>query len=196
MFNSMKLAINLVLVLIVLGLVYLLVDSIREPIEFQDEKERRSTVVIDKLKEIRDAQRMHRDIKGVFANDFDSLIHVLRTDSFNRIALIGDPDDATGEAYIRDTTRISAYDSIRAMGWDLDNLPYVPFTDGGRFFVNADTITYQQTLTAVVEVGVKWKEFMGPYADPSYRKYDYRYNPEGVLRFGSMSNPNLSGNWE
>ena len=92
----MKFAINAVLILMILGLVYLLVDSIQEPIEFQTEKERRSRVVIDKLQEIREAQRMHRDIRGVFANDFDSLIHVLRTDSFNLIALIGDPDDPTG----------------------------------------------------------------------------------------------------
>ncbi|TVR81770.1 MAG: hypothetical protein EA409_06405 [Saprospirales bacterium] len=192
----MKIAINVVLVLIIVGLVYLLIDSIQEPIEFQAEKERRSRVVIDQLRDIREAQRMFRDIRGVFSNDFDTLIHVLKTDSFNRIALIGDPDDPTGDGFIRDTTRISAIDSIRAIGLDLDNLPFVPFTEGVRFYINADTITYQQTLTAVVEVGVKWKEFMGPYADPSYRKYDYRYNPEGVLRFGSMNNPNLSGNWE
>lgn len=192
----MKIAINVVLVLIIAGLVYLLIDSIQEPIEFQAEKERRSSVVIDQLRDIREAQRMFRDIRGIFANDFDTLIHVLKTDSFNRIALIGDPDDPSGDGFIRDTTRISALDSIRAIGLDLENLPYVPFTDGVRFYINADTITYQQTLTAVVEVGIKWKEFMGPYADPTYRKYDYRYNPEGVLRFGSMNNPNLSGNWE
>jgi type II secretory pathway pseudopilin PulG len=192
----MKLILNIVLALIIIGLVYLLIASIQEPIEFQTEKERRSSVVIDQLREIRQAQQMFRDIKGVFADNFDTLIHVLRTDSFNRIALIGDPDDPTSDAFIRDTTRISAYDSIRAIGMDLDRLPFVPFSDNKQFYVKADTITHQQTLSAVVEVGVKWKEFMGPYADPNYRKYDYRYNPEGVLRFGDMNSPNLSGNWE
>lgn len=192
----MKLILNVVLALIVVALVYLLITSIQEPIEFQTEKERRSTVVIDQLREIRQAQQMFRDIRGVFADNFDTLIHVLKTDSFNRIALLGDPDDPTSGVVIRDTTRISAVDSIRAMGLDLDRLPFVPFTEDVKFYVQADTITYQQTLSAVVEVGVKWKEFMGPYADPNYRKYDYRYNPEGVLRFGNMNAPNLSGNWE
>lgn len=192
----MKLIINVVIALIIVGLVYLLVDSIQEPIEFQKEKDRRSTVVIDKLKEIRDAQQMFRDIRGMFADNFDTLVHVLKTDSFTQIVLIGNPDDPSQDAVLRDTTRFSAIDSIRAIGMDLDNLASVPFAENSKFYIDADTITYQQTLTAVVEVGVKWKEFMGPYADASYSKYDYRYNPEGVLRFGSMSNPNLSGNWE
>ncbi|TVR86563.1 MAG: hypothetical protein EA411_10105 [Saprospirales bacterium] len=192
----MKLIINLVIVLIIGGLVYLLIDSIREPINFQNEKDMRSSAVIDQLRDIRQTQRMYRDIKGMFANNFDTLIHVMKTDSFNHIRLIGDPDDPTGEGYVRDSTRLSALDSVVALGIDLDRLPYVPFTDNERFYINADTITYQQTLTPVTEVGVRWSKFMGPYADPSYRKYDYRYNPDGVLRFGSMNNPNLSGNWE
>ena len=192
----MRLILNLILALIVIGLVFLLISSIQEPIEFQEEKERRSRVVVEKLQEIRTTQRMYRDIRGQFANNFDSLIHVLRTDSFNRILLLGDPDDPSGTTVLRDTTRISAYDSVRALGIDLANLPYVPFTEDERFYINADTITYQQTNTAVVEVGVQWGTFMGPYADPSYRKYDYRYDPRGVLRFGDMNAPNLSGNWE
>ncbi|TVQ44407.1 MAG: hypothetical protein EA362_10190 [Saprospirales bacterium] len=192
----MKLILNIVLALIIVALVYFLIVSIQEPIEFQSEKERRSSVVVEQLREIRQAQQMFRDIRGVFADNFDSLIHVLKTDSFNRIVLLGDPDDPTSDVVIRDTTRISALDSVRAMGMNLDRLPFVPFTDDKKFYVRADTITHQQTLSAVVEVGVKWKEFMGPYADPSYRKYDYRYNPEGVLRFGDMNSPNLSGNWE
>lgn len=192
----MKLILNIVLALIVVALIFLLINSIKEPIAFQDEKERRSEVVVDKLKDIRSAQQMYRDIKGQFANNFDSLIHVLKTDSFNRITLIGDPDDPTGVGVLRDTTRLSAIDSVRALDMNLDNLPFVPFTDNEKFYISADTITYQQTNTAVVEVGVKWAKFMGPYADPSFQKYDYRYDPEGVLKFGDMNSPNLSGNWE
>ncbi len=193
----MRLVINLFLVAVIVGLVWLLIQSIREPIAFKAEKDKREQAVIAKLMEIRKAQEAFRDIKGGFAPDFDSLKYVLLNDSFRIVQVYGDPDDPnfTGEI-IYDTLKVSARDSIRVMGINLDSLPFVPYGRGERFEIQADTLTYQNTLVNVVEVGVRKKAFMGPWADPRFARYDRGYDPNSVLKFGTMNAPNLSGNWE
>lgn len=193
----MRLVINLFLAAVVIGLVWLLISSIREPIAFKAEKERREQAVIDKLMEIRTAQDLFRNITEGFAPSFDSLSDVLRNGDFAIVSVIGDPDDPnfTGEI-IYDTTYSPAIDSIRALGINLDSLPLVPFGNGARFEIAADTITYQKTIVPVVEVGVKRKVFMGKYADKRFARYDQKYDPEKPLKFGSMNSPQLSGNWE
>jgi len=193
----MRLVINLFLVAVIVGLVWLLIQSIREPIAFKAEKDKREQAVIAKLMDIRKAQEAFRDIKGGFAPDFDSLKYVLLNDSFSIVQVYGDPDDPnfTGEI-LYDTLKVSARDSIRTMGINLDSLPFVPYGRGERFEIQADTLTYQNTLVNVVEVGVRRKAFMGPWADPRFARYDRGYDPNTVLKFGTMNAPNLSGNWE
>ena len=193
----MRLLINLVLIAIVIGLVYVLIGSIREPIAFQSERAKREGAVIEKLMTIRNMQELFRNIKGGFAPSFDSLKTVLSTDSFTVVSVIGDPDDPnfTGEITY-DTTYFPAVDSIQAMGINLDSLRFVPYTSGKEFEIQADTITYQSTNVPVVEVGIKRAEFMGPYADKRFARYDQKYNPASVIKFGNMNTPNLSGNWE
>lgn len=193
----MRLVINLVLAAIVVGLVWVLISSIREPIAFKRERERREQAVIDKLRMIRQAQEAFRDIKNGFAPSFDSLRKVLRTDSFRVINVIGDPDDPnfTGEVTY-DTFYFPAFDSIQELGIKLDSIEYVPFGGGVTFDIAADTLTYQSTLVNVVEVGTPRKTYMGRFADPSYARYDQSYNPNSIIKFGDMNKPNLSGNWE
>lgn len=193
----MRLVINLFLAAVVIGLVWLLISSIREPIAFQAEKDRRERAVIDKLMEIRTAQDLFRNITEGFAPSFDSLSYVLKNGDFAVVSVIGDPDDPdfTGEI-IYDTTYSPAIDSIQALGINLDSLPYVPYGQGATFEIQADTITYQKTIVPVVEVGVRRKVFMGPYADKRFARYDQKYDPEKPLKFGSMNSPQLSGNWE
>ncbi|MEM1325195.1 MAG: hypothetical protein AAGI23_04530 [Bacteroidota bacterium] len=193
----MKIVINLILLLITVALGYMLVNSIREPIAFQEAKDKREQAVINRLMDIRKAQEMFRDIKGGFAPNFDTLQYVLENDSFAIIKIEGD-EDATGadaQAIRRDTTYKSALDSIRAMGLRLDSLRHVPYSNK-MFDIAADTLTYQQTLVSVVEVGTKRSYFMGKYADDKYARYDNSYNPNTTIKFGDMNSPKLAGNWE
>ncbi len=193
----MRLVINLILAAVIIGLVWVLIQSIREPIAFNAERTKREQAVIAKLMEIRKAQELFRDIKGGFAPTFDSLKYVLRNDSFTIVQVFGDPDDPnfTGEITY-DTSYFLAIRTVDSLNINLDSLQYVPYGRGSTFNLQADTLTYQSTLVNVVEVGIRRKEFMGPYASPRYAKYDKSYNPETVIKFGSLTAPNLSGNWE
>lgn len=192
----MRIIINLLLIAVIAGLVYVLIGGIREPIKFIDEKSRRERVVIDKLMTIRKTQELYRDITGHFAPTFDTLAYVLRNGRFKIIQVYGDPDDPTGGEITYDTIFKPAFDSIKALGINLDSLKFVPFADGASFDIDADTLTYQSTVVDVVQVGTPRKVFMGPFADPRFAKYDKAYDPNKPIKFGDMSKPNLSGNWE
>jgi len=194
----MKVIVSVVLLAVIGFLGYLLVVNINDPIRFMAEKEKRQQVVVERLKDIRTAQEFYRDITGQFAADFDTLKQVLSTGSFRIISVLGDPDDPNFDRdnLQYDTTYFPAIDSIRSLGIVLDSLQFVPYSQGATFDMQADTITYQSTMVNVVEVGTRWKEFMGQYADPMYSKFDNRYDPNARLKFGDMNTPNTSGNWE
>lgn len=199
----MRLIINLVLVALVFLLIYVLYDSINEPIEFQAEKDRREGAVINRLTDIRKAQELYREVHGEYAKDFDSLVSTMRTGKIPVVKVVGDPDDPSNTDAIRyDTSFVPAmeyfteYETMSKRSISLDSLRYVPFTKSQQFNVQADTLTYQSTLVNVVEVGVTRNEFMGPYADVRFKRYDANYDPNKIIKFGTMFAPNLSGNWE
>ena len=41
-----------------------------------------------------------------------------------------------------------------------------------------------------------WKVFMGKYAGKRFKKYDDRYNPNAIMKFGDLGKPTVAGNWE
>lgn len=192
----MRIVINVLLFLLSIGLVYVLAQNIRQPIHFQKERSARTERVVEKLKQIRTAQEAYRDITGKFAGSFDELANVLNSEKFAIVSVIGDPDDPNFTGKITyDTLFRPAKDSMLALGIDVNTLQYVPGGDNATFDIKADTLTYQSTLTHVVEVKTKYKTFLQEF-DAKYALYDKKYNPESEIKFGNLQNPVLSGNWE
>lgn len=193
----MKPALNLLIILAIGALGYLLYYNIKEPIEFRDTKDMRLQAVGEKLSQIRTCQEIYRDITGKFASSFDSLAYVLKNDSIPFEQVFEDPDFPGDESkFIYKTIYSSARDSVMNMGIDIANLSEVPFGDGSKFTIAADTMTYQKTLVSVTETSTRFKEFMGKYASPAYAKFDNTYDPNKLVKFGDMSKPVLTGNWE
>lgn len=193
----MRYVVNAVLIVLIALLAYMLYSSIKEPIAFGEAKDYRKSKVVNKLETIRKAQEIYRTITGEFAPSFAALSNTLKNDSIPFEKIIGDPDDPTNaDKFQRFVTFTPAIDSIRALGINLDSLQFIPFGGGKSFDIAADTIEYQKTTVSVVEVGTKWKNFMGKFADPKYGKYDSRYDPNKTIKFGDMLKPNISGNWE
>lgn len=191
----MRLIINLLLLVLIVVLGWLLVTNIQEPIMFKAEKEKRESAVVSQLKDVRSTLEIYKAITGEYPKSFDTLKYVLKTGQIPLVQVYDDPNDPTGESYIYDTLYFSAVDSIKSLGISIDSLDLVPYSDGAKFNIQADTMTYQSTLVDVVEVSVRRKAFMGPYADPRFGKYDNSYDPNSLLKFGDMNAPNLSGNW-
>ena len=81
----MKIGIQIVLWVASIFFAYKIYDSINGPIKFNEEKNVRYAKVINRLKDIRTAQIAHRDVKGVFSNNFDSLIKFIDEGQFTLI---------------------------------------------------------------------------------------------------------------
>jgi len=199
----MKTIISVLLTLLVLFLIYALVLNIREPIAFQAVKSARKGKVVNSLENIRTAQEVFKLVTGKYANSFDTLEQVLKTDSIKIVTIFGDKDDTKSTEEFREViTYRNAMDSFSNLFLikeldvpNLDSIRYVPYTNGEVYSIAADTMTYQSTLVNVVEVGTKWKNFMGKYADGRYMKYDNSYDPNRTIKFGDLNAPNLAGNW-
>lgn len=191
----MRLLLNILLILGIAGLAWLLYYNVKEPIAFQAEKTRREGQVVDRLKDIRTAQEIYKTITGTYAPNFDTLNQVLNTQDIPQYKVIGDPDNPNAEFTV-DTIYYDTRDTLMALDINIDSLRYVPFSKGETFLIDADTLTYQQTLVNVVEVGTPRTTFMGRFGDKKYSKYDKSYDPNTILKFGNMSSPSLSGNWE
>jgi len=78
----MKTVLKIVLWLLSIFFAYMIYKSINDPIEFEKVKQERYAEVINRLKDIRDAQEAHRTVTGKFANDFASLVKFVDTAEF------------------------------------------------------------------------------------------------------------------
>jgi type I restriction-modification system DNA methylase subunit len=187
---------NVLMFLLILVLGYILYKQIQEPIAFQQTKTVREKAVIDRLVKIRKAQEAYRGVTGKFAPSFEALTETLKNGRFMRVQVYGDVDDVNQKDVRYDTTYMPAIDSIRSMGIELDELAIVPYGDGAKFDIEADTVTYQSALVDVVQVGTTYEKFMGDFKDARFKKYDEKYDPKKKIKFGDLGRPLLTGSWE
>lgn len=187
---------NALMFLLILFLGFILYKQIQEPIAFQQTKNLREKAVIDKLVKIRKAQEAYRGVTGKFASSFEDLTETLKNGKFVRVQVYGDIDDPTQSNIRYDTTYLPAIDSVKALGIELEGIDVVPYGDGAKFNIQADTVTYQSALVDVVQVGVTYETFMGEFKDARFKKYDEKYDPKKKIKFGDLSKPILTGSWE
>jgi hypothetical protein len=70
----MKTVFQVILVFVIVGLGYLVYDSIMQPIRFNNEQAKRQNAVVDRLKMIRDVQVAYKTIYEKYTGSFDTLI--------------------------------------------------------------------------------------------------------------------------
>jgi len=211
----MRRIIQVLLIVSVFVLGYLVVESILKPIRFNKEVERREKATVARLIDIRDAQKAYKDVYKKYTGSFDTLITFLRTDSFAVVKAIGEiPEDwldeygleeakrkALQEGVIsRETTMVPVMDSLFGVGYPLDSLQFVPFTEGSRFQMDASQIVTSSNLTVqVVEASVLYDTLLFDL-DPQLvvNKDDEKMKIAGFpgVKFGSLTEGTLSGNWE
>src|SRR5210317_1697142 len=138
----MKTVLQYVLLVVSGVLAYLIYLSVMAPISFNKVKEERFSAVIEKMKDIRDAQVAHRSINGTYAKDFESLISFIDTgyytltqqkDSsfmrYNRIYRI----DMQVDTVVVDTLgTVAVKDSLFKGGNAYKTLFSVPFAQNGE----------------------------------------------------------------
>jgi len=77
-----KWLINLILLIAALFLGYKIYNSIYDPVKFNQEKVKRYQKIVERLKDIRNAELAHREVTGDYTSSFDSLIRFIDTAQF------------------------------------------------------------------------------------------------------------------
>ncbi len=109
---------------------------------------------------------------------FDTLINFVKHGEIPLIRQIGNPDDSAA-VIIRDTIMIPARDSLFNAAYPVDSLRYVPFGEGAEFKMESGEVERGNVRLKVFEV------------------VDTRpFDPNKVLRVGSLTEPSNAGNWE
>ena len=211
----MRRVIQILFVVIIIILGYLIVESIMEPIRFNQQVEEREEATITRLIDIREAQKAYKDVYKRYTGSFDTLIDFLRVDSFTVTKAIGTiPEEwleefgleearekAINEGVIsRETTMIPVKDSLFTIGFNIDSLRYVPFTEGVVFAMeSSEILTTSNLVVQVVEVSVLYDDLLNGMDQQLIVNYKDERNKivgfEGV-KFGSLEEGTLTGNWE
>ena len=84
----------LILPLCIAGLVYLLVDSIQQPVRFNKHKEYRESIAVQRLKDIRDLQVAYTNVNGKYVSTIDSLKKFYNEGKIQVVMQIGSHDDS------------------------------------------------------------------------------------------------------
>ena len=185
-------------------------SSINGPIKFNKVKNERYTQVINRLKDIRNAQIAHKDVTGFYANNFDSLVSFVdngiftlieKRDSsyleYNRLYRI----DMLKEVEIVDTLGfVSVKDSLFGQNESYKMMAKVPIqgTDS-EFSIKADIIDKNGYQVPVFEVKVTKDIVLFDQNKDLLDQENKVISVDGVngreIILGSMSEVSTSGNW-
>ena len=210
----MKKAVQFLLGLVIIGLVYVVATLIHTPLSFEKQLETRNADVIVKLKDIRAAERAYKSKYQQFTSDFDSLIYFILNDSLEMERKLVDEDDSVAMAQLKKAGKknvekynIAVIDTIfnprKLSKEDVQNLRYIPHTENVEFILEAAKVmTGANVMVPVVECRAPYKYYLDTVA---YRQniinlIDDRvnnFNAYAGLKFGSMEGSNNeAGNWE
>jgi hypothetical protein len=205
----MKLAIQAVLWILCVVFSYQIYDSINGPINFNETKNERYADVINRMKEIRKAQIAHKDVRGVYANNFDSLVSFIETGIFTLI----EKRDSSYMEYDR-TYRIDMLREVVVV----DTLGFVPVKDSlfkddsykllsqvpvegidAKFSIKANVINKNGYRVPVFEVKVAKNVILHDQDKDLLKQENETVSVDGVngpeIILGSLTEVSTNGNW-
>lgn len=187
--------IKIVLFIIIIVLAYFVVESFMKNVRFDKELDRRSDVVIDRLKDIRTAQFTFKTIHDSYAPDFDTLIDFLKTGEIPVVRIIPDPEDTTFTKTINDTIAyVLVKDSLfnhKGPNFKIEELSIIPFSGGQKFIMNAGEIEKGKVNVDVFEAIAPKEVYL-----KGLNKELIARESVTDLKVGSMEEPTTDGNWE
>ncbi len=186
----MRIVCKVLLVLASVLLTYMCYRSIMDPIEFEKDKSVRDKAVIAKLIDIRKAQIAYRDAKGVYTDNFDTLLHFIKYDSLMMISKKGELTDqqlekgmteeialnlteedaakygiedyySFKENFRRDTSYVSVMSSVFGANYNADSLAYVPYIPNTKFEMQiGENTTKSGIVIPLFEARTSYKTYL------------------------------------
>ena len=200
------------------AMIYLMYNTIAQPVKFESERAEREAAVIARLKTIREAERNFKKHHGHFTASFDTLIDFVLHGEMKSERRIVDEDDSVRLAQYRakygkkwqnvETFTFKVKDSLFK---DLDTtqikeMRYIPYTGNKtEFILAAGFHTTEHTKIPIVECCAPYKAFLDTavYRQEIINIIDQLKDNKDInkqypgLKFGSMQlGNNEAGNWE
>lgn len=184
-----KAIVSILLLFVIAGLAYAVVQSVMEPVKFNKAKDHRQAVAVQRLKDIRDLQVAYKTVNGKFTKDFDSLAMFYNTGKMEVVMQIGSNDDSLAVANTealkkanRNITPQQMYELYKQgqslvfairneipvkdtlfhsrTDFNIDSLKYIPFS--GNQLIEMDAIVKQVSGVNVplFEAKIPWKKLL------------------------------------
>lgn len=209
----MKKIAQIILAVVIVALVYVIYDQISTPIRFEQEMKAKKAQVIDRIKDIRTAQRAFKSKYQRFTGSFDTLASFILNDSLELERKIVDEDDSVAMAMLKKMNKknvekftVAVIDTIfspkRLSRQDVEDLRYITTDKQAQFIMEAGSAVASNVTVPIVECRTPYKLFLDTVA---YRQEiinliddeENNFNRYAGVKFGSMEAANNeAGNWE
>lgn len=190
--------------LLIILLVYLVYDSVMQPVRFQKEVARREAVAIDRMVCIRTLQEVYKESNRRFLSTTDSLIDFYKNGKITIVRQIGSMDDSLAVArglVRRDSIEIMVRDTLlKGKANVVDSIGIIPFSGGKPIEMDAVVRKVSGINIPLFEARVPYGELLKGLdrqlvVNLKAEKEDMGQYPG--LKVGDIENPNNNaGNWE
>ena len=213
--KSVQIILQVVLAAVVLGLAYWVYMLISTPIKFENEQKTREAAVIERIKDIRTAERTFKSKYQRFTGDFDTLINFVLTEELQGERKKIDEDDSVAMAQAKkkygrkfknvEKFTYSVKDSLfkHLSVEQVKELRYIPYSNNVEYILNAGMLTTEsKVVIPVVECRAPYTQFLDivKYRQQVINLIDNmknNFNRYPGIMFGSMERGNNeAGNWE
>ncbi len=209
--------IKIVLAIVMVGCAYYLYESIMTPVRFDETKVAREKDVIERVIDIRSAQRGYKQVYGQYTSSFDTLINFVLTAEMEFERQLVSDDDSVGLAQLKKAKKknvekftVKAIDTLfgakKLTPEQVEQLRYIPHskTVNGvptEFEMGASKVMVGNVNVPVFEAKAHYKTFM--YDQDKQLLINLLDEQENVLyrypgiKVGDLTQAtNDAGNWE
>ena len=181
-----KKIVSVLLLFVIAGLVYVIVQSVMQPVNFNKQMEYRKGVGVQRMKDLRTLQEAYKSVYGRFSQSADSLADFYKNGQMEVLMQIGSNDDSVAVANTEKlkksyrgkltpemmyklyqegqnlvfsiSSKVNVKDTIfkSRTDFNIDSLRYIPFSQG-------DTIQMEAIIKEVSGVKVPLFEARMPY---------------------------------
>lgn len=169
--------IKIVLAIVMVGAAYYLYDSIMAPVRFDDTRMAREKAVIERVIDIRAAQRGYKQVHGEYTGSFDTLINFVLTAEMQFERQLVSSDDSVGLALLKKAKKknvekftVKAIDTLfgakKLTPAQVQELRYIPFSDKAEngqkveFSMGANKVEVGNVNVPVFEAKAHYNTFL------------------------------------
>ena len=172
-----KTLIQILLAVVMIVLAYQLYESIMAPVRFDKTRIAREKAVIERISDIRSAQRGYKQVYGKYTSSFDTLINFVLTADMEFERQLVSSDDSVGLARLKKLRKkniekftVKAIDTVfgtkKLTPEQIEQLRFIPYSaisnDGAprEFIMGAGSVAVGNVQVPVFEAKAPYKAFL------------------------------------